>query len=158
MRSFFSIGIIALFAASAPHVAAQAAADYTAFRACVEAVEEAAVTATFHHCTAEIAAPCGGFATAQEAATCMNGKRKEMEAEVDRQTAVLADQSGDAVEEVRSALEGNRSAGEASCAMMAQQDAATAVAVGQRAVNGAFCQLIVTGDVLGMAYRLETTE
>ncbi|MEO1613916.1 MAG: hypothetical protein AAFU55_16400, partial [Pseudomonadota bacterium] len=84
------------------------AADYAAFRACVEAVEEAAVTATFHHCTAEIVAPCGGFATAREAATCMDGKRKEMEAEVEAQTAILAAKSGDTVEEVAGALEGNR--------------------------------------------------
>ncbi|MEL7464480.1 MAG: hypothetical protein AAFN79_10460 [Pseudomonadota bacterium] len=151
MRILFSAVAITLLAP-----AAHAAEDYAAFRACVEAVEEATVTATFHHCTAEIAAPCGASATAKEAAACIDAKRDEMEAEIFAQTFVLAAKTDDAPEEVTSALAGNRSAGEASCAMMAQRDAAADVAVGQRAVNGAFCQLIATGDVLGMAYRLET--
>ena len=135
-----------------------AAGDYDEFRACVEAVDEAAVTATFHHCTANIAAPCGTAATAKEAASCMDEKRAAMELEIEAQIAVLAAKTGDAPDEVRGALDGNRSAGEASCAMMAQQDATAGVAVGQRAVNGAFCGMIVTGDVLGFAYRLETDE
>ena len=134
------------------------AGDYDEFRACVEAVEGAAVTATFHHCTHAIAAPCGASKTAKEAAACMDGERAEMEAEIEAQIAVLAAKTGDAPDEVRGALEGNRSAGEASCAIMAQRDAAAGVAVGQRAVNGAFCGMIVTGDVLGFAYRLETDE
>lgn len=134
------------------------AGEYDEFRACVEAVDEAAVTATFHHCTGALAQPCGASATAKEAAACIDGERAGIETEIEAQIAVLSRLSGDAPAEVRDALSGNRSAGEASCALMAQRDAATNVAIGQRAVNGAFCRLIVSGDVLGFAYRLESNE
>lgn len=143
----------------AAQVAAPAAAqDFDVFRACVEEVEVAAITATFHHCTGVVAQPCGASANAKEAAECIDGKRAAVEAELDVVIARLAARPDETEEGVRDALNANRSSGEASCAVMANQDAAKGVAVGQRAVNGAFCQLIVSGDVLGMAYRLEKTE
>lgn len=139
--------------------AAPAAAEgYAAFRACVAAVEDASMNETFHHCTAEIAEPCGASATAKAASECILNERDAVEAEIARAAAALAERRGEAVEEVTSALDGNRSAGEASCAMMASQDKTARVKVGQRAVNGAFCDLIVSGDVLGMLYRMEAAE
>ena len=162
MKRVKTAAVLALAATTTATIAATAApvgaADYQAFRACVEAVEDAAVTATFHHCAAEIAAPCGASATAKEAAACIDAKRVGIEAEIDAQIARLAAAEGDRETEVRSALDANRAAGVASCAVVAQRDASSGVAIGQRAVNGAFCQLVVSGDVLGLAYRLEAEE
>ena len=55
-------------------------------------------------------------------------KRVGIEAEIDAQIARLAEAEGDRETEVRSALDANRAAGVASCAVVAQRDASSGVA------------------------------
>ena len=149
---------IMLATALAAGLAAPAFADgFAEFRAC--ALEgDANVTATFHHCTAPLVSHCGASATAKEAAACIDAARSDIETEITRASAALGETTGDGADAIADAMSGNRSAGEASCALMAQQDATTGVKVGQRAVNASFCQAIASGDVLGMVYRMEAPE
>lgn len=145
----------------APTAAAADAAsspDFTAFRGCVACVEDVTAGSSFHRCTGALAAHCGGSATAAEAVACIGAVREDVEARIEAGVDALADRSGDEREEIEWYLADGRGSGESSCAVMASQDAATGVAVGQRAVNGAFCDLIVSGDVYALLLRLEEAE
>ncbi|MEM7524648.1 MAG: hypothetical protein AAF360_12995 [Pseudomonadota bacterium] len=130
------------------------AADFEPFRACVAAADETAVTATYHHCTAPLASHCGASATAADAVACIRAVRDEFEAEIASGVEALAERTEERRADVEWYLADGRGSGESSCAVMASQDQARGVAVGQRAVNGAFCELIISGDVLALLIRL----
>lgn len=139
-------------------VAPAGAADYSAFRACVGEVAASSVAGTYNVCAAPLVVHCAASATAAEAANCIDAARAGLDAAIESQTARLAELDGKAADDVEEALDANRAAGEASCAVVMEHDRTSGVAVGQRAVNAAFCRLVVSGDVLGMAYRLEDGE
>lgn len=145
--------LAALAPVGAPAAAAEA--DFDGFRACVAAVEDATVASSFHACTGALAAPCGAAATAAEAATCIRAVRDEVEAAITAEIDALVLASGDERAEIEWYLADGRASGTSSCAVMASQDRAAGVAVGQRAVNEAFCELIVSGDVFGLLLRLD---
>lgn len=137
-------------------------ADLDAFRTCVLA-EEAPTTATvYHHCAAQLAAPCGASKTAAEAASCIDAVRQRVErrrlAEFD--ALIAQDPSPDwlpegGVETVGAAIELSVNNGKGSCVLVADRDKNNGVAVGQRAVNGAFCNLVVEGDAYGLLVNME---
>lgn len=132
------------------------AADYSAFRDCVGRAAAAPVTGSYGACAAPLVAHCAAAATASEAATCIDAQRAGLEAAIGIQVERLTAAEGAAPADIDAALAANRATGEASCAVVAARDAE--LAVGQRAVNAAFCRLVVSADVLGMAYRLEDAE
>lgn len=132
--------------------------DFAAFEGCVAGVEDVTAGSSFHRCTGALAAHCGASATAADAVACIGAVRDDVEARIEAGVDAFADRSGDEREEIEWYLSDGRGSGESSCAVMASQDAATGVAVGQRAVNGAFCELIVSGDVYALLLRLEGAE
>lgn len=138
--------------------ATPAAADFDGFRQCADGQAAASVTGTYNACIAPLVVHCAASATAAEAATCIDAVRAGMEQEIEAQVARLTAADASVAEGVDETLAANRAVGEASCGVLAQRDASSGVAVGQRAVNAAFCQLVISGDVLGMAYRLENGE
>lgn len=129
-------------------------AAIAAFDACVAEVEEATIASTFHHCTGPLAAHCGASETAAEAARCIEEARAGVEARIEEEAAALAAAGNGRREETERLLATARGGGAASCAVMASRDASDGVAVGQRAVNGAFCELVASGDALALLLRL----
>ncbi|MEM8755320.1 MAG: hypothetical protein AAGF90_20340 [Pseudomonadota bacterium] len=156
MRAIPLIAAAVFCAAAVPATAAEP--DFDGFRACVAEAEAATVTSTFHHCTAALAVHCGDERTAADAVACIAAARGAVEARIEDGVAALSAASGDRAEEIRWLLADGRGAGDSSCAMMASRDAAAEVAVGQRAVNASFCELIVSGDVYALLLRLEGNE
>jgi len=135
--------------------------DLDAFRACALA-EEAPTTATvYHHCAAQLVAPCGASKTASEAAACIDKARIRVErrrlAEFD--ALIAQDPAPDwlpegGVKTVGAAIELSVNNGKGSCMLVADRDKKDGVAVGQRAVNGAFCNLVVEGDAYGLLVNM----
>ena len=145
----------------APFTALADDADLDAFRACALA-EEAPDTATvYHHCAAQLVAPCAASKTAAEAAACIDTARQRVErrrlAEFD--ALIAEDPAPDwlpegGVETVGAAIELSVNNGKGSCLLVADRDKTDGVAVGQRAVNGAFCNLVVEGDAYGLLINM----
>ena len=137
-------------------------ADLDAFRACALA-EEAPNTATvYHHCAAQLVAPCGASSTAAEAAACIDAARQRVEkrrlAEFD--ALIAQDPAPDwlpegGVDTVGAAIDLSVNNGKGSCLLVADRDKNEGVAVGQRAVNAAFCNLVVQGDASGLLVNME---
>lgn len=156
MRLWPALIILAPFAALADD------ADLYAFRACALA-EEAPDTATvYHHCAAQLVAPCGASKTAAEAAACIDIARQRVErrrlAEFD--ALIAKDPAPDwlpegGVETVGAAIDLSVNNGKGSCLLVADRDKTDGVAVGQRAVNSAFCNLVVEGDAYGLLINME---
>ena len=146
-----------LLLALTPFAALADDADLDAFRACALA-EEAPTTATvYHHCAAAFAAPCGASKTAAEAASCIDAARQRVErrrlAEFD--ALIAQDPAPDWLPEggvatVGEMIDQSLNNGKGSCLLVADRDKQNGVAVGQRAVNGAFCNLVVEGDAYGL--------
>ena len=146
-----------IFVALTPFAALADDADLDAFRACALA-EEAPTTATvYHHCAARLAAPCGASKTAADASACIDGYRQQLEqrrlAEFD--ALIAQDPPPDWLPEggvatVGALIDQSLNNGKGSCLLVADRDKQTGVAVGQRAVNGAFCNLVVEGDAYGL--------
>lgn len=155
MKSWSVIFLLAPFAAFAGD------ADLDAFRACALA-EEAPNTATvYHHCAARLVAPCGSSSTAAEAAACIDTARQRVEkrrlAEFD--ALIAQDPAPDwlpegGVKTVGAAIDLSLNNGKGSCLLVADRDKSDGVAVGQRAVNGAFCNLVVEGDAYGLLINM----
>lgn len=137
-------------------------ADLDAFRACALA-EEAPTTATvYHHCAAQLVAPCGASKTAAEAVSCIDTARQRVEqrrlAEFD--ALIAQDPAPDWLPEggvatVGAAIDLSVNNGKGSCLLVADRDKNNGVAVGQRAVNGVFCNLVVEGDAYGLLINME---
>lgn len=145
----------------APFAAMADDADLDAFRSCVLA-EEAPTTATvYHHCAAQLVAPCGTSKTASEAAACIDLARQRVEqrrlAELD---ALIAEHPAPdwlpegGLETVGAAMDLSVNNGKGSCMLVADRDKTDGVAVGQRAVNSAFCNLVVEGDAYGLLVNM----
>lgn len=138
--------------------AAQATDRDAAFRACVAETATASVTTTFHHCTGALAAPCGSEKTAADAVACIDEARATLETRIEIETRALAAREGESRKEVEWYLADSRGSGESSCAVMASQDAVAGVGSGQRAVNGAFCRLVVSGDAYALLLKLAASK
>lgn len=134
------------------------AADHAALRACIAETEAASEDPVFHHCTAALAEGCGAAATAAEAAACIAAARDGLEGAIAAGRADLVAARAAEVETIDWYLDQTRANGEAACVSMVEGQAAAGVAVGQRAVNAAFCDLIVTGDVFVALTRLERAD
>ncbi len=140
-------------------------ADLDAFRTC--ALKEATpTTATvYHHCAAQLVAPCGASQTAGEAVACIDGSRQRVErrrlAEFD---ALIAENPAPdwlpegGVATVGALIDLAVNNGKGSCLLVADRDKNNGVAIGQRAVNGAFCNLVVEGDAYGLLINMERQE
>ena len=151
LRAGFAVWALASGAALADD------ADLDAFRACALA-EAAPTTATvYHHCAAQLAAPCGASKTAAEAVACIDETRQRMErrrlAEFD--ALITEDPAPDwlpdgGVATVGAMIDQSINNGRGSCALVADRDRQSGVAVGQLAVNAAFCGLMIEGDAYGL--------
>lgn len=149
--------LAALIVAAAPFAAMSDDADLDAFRDCALA-EEAPTTATvYHHCAAQLVAPCGASKTASEAVACIDESRQRVErrrlAHFD--ALIAQDPAPDWLPEggvatVDAMIDHSLNNGKGSCLLVADRDKQTGVAVGQRAVNDAFCKLVVEGDAYGL--------
>lgn len=156
MRLWLALILLTPFAAMADD------ADLDAFRACALA-EKAPTTATvYHHCAAQLVAPCGASKTAAEAAACIDLARQRIERRrLDAFDALIAeDPAPDWLPEggaktVGAAIDLSVNNGKGSCMLVADRDKKDGVAVGQRAVNGAFCNLVVEGDAYGLLVNME---
>ncbi len=156
MRLWLALIILAPFAAMADD------ADLDAFRTCALA-EEAPTTATvYHHCAAQLVAPCGASKTAAEAVSCIDIARQRVErrrlAEFD--ALIVQDPAPDwlpegGVSTVGAAIDLSVNNGKGSCLLVLDRDKNDGVAVGQRAVNGAFCNLLVESDAYGLLINME---
>lgn len=141
----------------APFAALADDAGLEAFRACALA-EKAPTTATvYHQCAARLVASCGAAKTAAEAASCIDSARQQLErrrlAEFD--ALIGADPAPDwlpdgGVATVGAMIDRSVNNGKGSCLLVADRDKRNGVGVGQRAVNGAFCSLVVEGDAYGL--------
>ncbi|MEM7544203.1 MAG: hypothetical protein AAF367_01605 [Pseudomonadota bacterium] len=151
----FLLTVLAMALLGGHGALADDSAQDRAFRACVAAVDEAAITTSYHKCTGTLAAPCGASATASDAVACISDLRIHLETHIAAETEILAAANAEKVEEVEFYLADSRAAGDSSCAVMASQDASAGLATGQRAVNGAFCALIVSGDVYALILNLQ---
>lgn len=137
-------------------------ADLDAFRACALAEETPNMASVYHHCAAQFAAHCGSSSTAAAAAACIDVARQRVEkrrlAEFD---ALIAKDSAPVwlpeggVETLGAAIDLSVNNGKGSCLLVADRDKSGGVAVGQRAVNGAFCNLVVEGDAYGLLINME---
>lgn len=148
---------LALLGCAASAVADDDPAD-AQFRSCVAEVEAAAITTTYHHCTGALATSCGSAATAKDAVDCINTVRDHLEAHLQEETDALLAAHPDKRDDMTFFLSDARGAGDSSCAVMLDHDIRSGLAVGQRAVNAAFCNLIVSGDLYAMSLKLETGE
>ncbi len=146
----------------APFTALADDADLDAFRACA-LMEEAPTTATvYHHCAAQLVGPCGASKTAAEAVACIDGARQRIErrrlAEFDALIARVPapDRMPEGgVSTVGAMIDLAVNNGKGSCLLVADRDEKNGVAVGQRAVNGAFCNLVVEGDAYGLLVNMD---
>ena len=140
-------------------------ADLDAFRTCAFA-EDAPTTATvYHHCAAKLVAPCASSKTAAEAVACIDTARKRVERRrlVAFDALIVQDPAPawlpeGGVATIGAAIELSVNNGKGSCLLVADRDEQNGVAVGQRAVNGAFCNLVVAGDAYGMLVNMERQE
>jgi len=129
-----------------------------AFRQCVAETKDEGVSTSYHHCTGALVTSCGNEETAKAAVDCINTSRDRLKGKIAVATEVLSAETGEPVQEIEATLADTRASGESACALMARNDADAGVAVGQRAVNLAFCELVAEGDVYALLVVLEGTE
>lgn len=135
--------------------------DLDGFRSCALS-EEAPTTATvYHHCAAQMVASCGASKTAAEATACIDaaGQRLERRRLVEFDALIAEDPAPTWLPEggvatVGALIELSVNNGKGSCLLVADRDEKNGVAVGQRAVNGAFCNLVVEGDAYGLLVNM----
>jgi hypothetical protein len=152
-----SILPLLFFFLAAPAFADDGAQDGT-FRACVAETEGSGVSTSYHHCSGGLVTHCGASATAKDAVDCIGEIRTHLETHVAESTVIVADLTGETVAEMEATLADTRSSGVSACAILASKDIDAGIAVGQRAVNLAFCELVATGDVYALLITLETAE
>lgn len=137
---------------------ADGGADDDAFRACVAETKDEGVSTSYHHCSSMMVTSCGNEATAKDAVDCINAVRDHLSGHVAVSTEVIAASTGEPVQEIEATLADTRASGESACAVLAKSDADAGIAVGQRAVNLAFCELVAEGDVYALLVVLERVE
>ena len=144
-----------------PFAALAEDADLDAFRACALSEETPTMNTVYHHCASELVASCGASKTAAEAVTCIDTARQRVETRrlAEFETLTAQDPAPDWLPEggvtaVGEAIDLSVYNGKGSCLLVADRDEKNGIAVGQRAVNDAFCRLVVEGDAYGLQVNM----
>ncbi|MEM7270442.1 MAG: hypothetical protein AAF401_14480 [Pseudomonadota bacterium] len=131
--------------------------NYDGFHACVWSVADPTDQTVYHHCTAPLVSHCGVAKTAKDAVACIEAERDALQDQVTAEAAEFSrmetlppnfPEAG--VDVAMDELSLSNDTGAAACILMSDRDEKAGVAVGQRAVNSAFCQLMAAGDVYGL--------
>ncbi len=149
---------ILLMLALAQPVFADGEVNDAEFRTCVAETKDEGISTSYHHCSSALVTSCGGEATAKAAVDCINAVRDHLRGHIAVSTEMISARTGEPVQEIESTLAETRASGESACAILASSDADAGVAIGQRAVNLAFCELVAEGDVYALLINLEALE